>query len=282
MGTLGRQDGAGVNSPWGIGEDGTACYGMGRHGTTWDGMTRHRTARTRIRRGASNCMALHGTAWGSASHSIAFRRIHTPAQPQLCQIRAILPPPAAIDIPADDPHRNRRIQHARGREVGKGGSAGHHHRTLGAGRGRNELRVGHGRAWTRMLQHGAAWGGMRRHGTAWDGPDLHRKWGRTGHERTARGALESMEPRATGWAAWDDTGRHRTAWVSADLRQTWGMELHGVAWPCLGQRFPFHRIPSHPHSRTTSALPNECNPPASAGDRNPRRGSSPEPPSPVR
>jgi hypothetical protein len=63
-----------MDSPWGMAEQGTACYGMERHGTTWIGKGWHGTAETSIGRGASNCMALHGTAWAALpipSHSVA-------------------------------------------------------------------------------------------------------------------------------------------------------------------------------------------------------------------
>jgi hypothetical protein len=140
-----EQDGAGTDGRWGIGEHGTASYGMRRHGTAWDGADLHRTAWNsprldrdgmvrghsierhatawnimELHRTACNCMGRHRGTWGLASHCIAFRRIHTPAQPQLSQIHAILPPPAAIDIPADDAHPNRRIQHGKGGEGREG------------------------------------------------------------------------------------------------------------------------------------------------------------------
>jgi hypothetical protein len=184
----------------------TAWGGMGRHGTTREGKREPRPASDLALGTAWRCMELHGAALPIPSHSVAFPRIHTPAPPQLCHILAIIAPPAAIEIPADDPHPNRRIEQGRevkGRE-GKGRGNGRERRRAAqnnsGGRGRNGQAVGHGRAWNCMLPHGAAW---------------------------------------------DDTGRHGTRWDSPDLHRTWGMAVHGVAGNCMGERFLFHRILSH-------------------------------------
>jgi hypothetical protein len=56
----------------------------------------------------------------------------------------------------------------------------------------------------------------------------------------------------------------------------------GLPRSCMGRRFRFHREPSDPHSRMTSALPSSCNPRASDGDGNSRRRASAEPPNPAR
>jgi hypothetical protein len=192
--------------------------------------------RPRQRRPAPDKMERHATTWGfrgaasgSAFRSIAFRRIHTPAQPQLCQILAILAPPVAraISRRRSSPEPPNRAREGKVRD--------------GSGNGRGRRRAAQksgGRTWQgeRPVGHWKAWNSMRRRRIARDSADLHRtRW--------------------SGMRLLGDSAELHRAALSVQLHSVASTLPHNLNSPKFLQswrllpRFEFHADDPHPNRR---------------------------------